>query len=87
MRELIGYAAGVLTTLAFVPQVVKSWRSQSVGDLSFLTISALTAGVFLWLVYGMMLRSVPVMAANGTTLVLTGILLWLKVRDRARLKS
>jgi uncharacterized protein with PQ loop repeat len=43
--------------------------------------------VFLWLVYGMMLRSVPVMAANGTTLVLTGILLWLKVRDRARLKS
>ena len=80
MPELIGYSAGVLTTLAFVPQVVKSWRSKSVGDLSFLTLSAFTAGVFLWLVYGIALRSVPVIAANGTTLVLTGILLGLKLR-------
>jgi MtN3 and saliva related transmembrane protein len=82
MRELIGYAAGVLTTLAFVPQVVKSWRSKSVGDLSFLTLTALTAGVFLWFVYGIALRSAPIIAANGTTVVLDGILLGLKFRYR-----
>jgi MtN3 and saliva related transmembrane protein len=80
MPELIGYSAGVLTTLAFVPQVVKSWRSKSVGDLSFMTLCAFTAGVFLWLLYGIALRSLPVIAANGTTLVLSGILLGLKLR-------
>jgi len=80
MYELIGYAAGVLTTLAFVPQVVKSWRSRSVGDLSVLTLSALTAGVFLWLLYGIALGSAPVIVANGATLVLNGILLGLKLR-------
>ena len=78
--ELIGYSAGVLTTLAFVPQVVKSWRSKSVGDLSFVTLSAFTAGVFLWLVYGVALGSVPVIAANATTLLLNGLLVGLKIR-------
>ena len=80
MPELIGYSAGVLTTLAFVPQVVKSWRSKSVDDFSLLTLGGFTAGVFLWLVYGIAMRSVPVIAANGTTLVLAGILLGLKLR-------
>ena len=78
--ELIGYSAGVLTTLAFVPQVVKSWRSKSVGDLSFLTLGAFTVGVFLWLAYGIALRSAPVIAANATTLVLSGLLVGLKLR-------
>ena len=78
--ETIGYAAGALTTLAFVPQVVKSWRSKSVGDLSFVTLSAFTVGVFLWLVYGVALHSTPVIVANGTTLVLGALLVGLKCR-------
>jgi MtN3 and saliva related transmembrane protein len=77
--EPIGYAAGVLTTLAFVPQVVKTWRSRSSGDLSFVTLGALSTGVFLWLVYGVALGSVPIIAANATTFVLTAALLALKI--------
>jgi MtN3 and saliva related transmembrane protein len=80
MVEMVGYAAGVLTTVAFVPQVVKSWRSKSVRDLSFLTLTAFTTGVVLWLVYGMALRSIPVIAANATTLLLNGLLIGLKLR-------
>jgi len=51
-----------------------------VGDLSVLTLSAFTVGVFLWLVYGIALGSAPVIVANGATLVLNGILLGLKLR-------
>lgn len=80
MTETIGYAAGILTTLAFIPQVVQSWRSKSVGDLSFATLGAFTLGVFLWLVYGLAARSIPVVLANATTLVLNGLLLGLKWR-------
>ena len=82
--ETIGYSAGILTTLAFVPQVVKSWRSKSVGDLSFATLTAFTIGVFLWLVYGIALRSTPVIVANATTLVLSGLLVGLKCRHDRR---
>jgi MtN3 and saliva related transmembrane protein len=80
--ELIGYSAGVLTTLAFVPQVVKSSRSKSVGDLSFLTLGTFIVGAFLWLVYGLALRSAPMIAANATTLVLIGLLVGLKLRHK-----
>jgi len=69
-----------LTTLAFVPQVVKSWRTKSVDDFSLLTLGGFTVGVFLWLVYGIAVQSVPVVAANGTTFVLAGVLLGLKLR-------
>lgn len=78
--ELVGYTAAVLTTFAFVPQVIKTWRSQSVGDLSFVTLGAFTGGVCLWLVYGIALSSPPIIAANATTLLLNGVLLALKIR-------
>jgi MtN3 and saliva related transmembrane protein len=78
--ELVGYVAAALTTIAFVPQVLKTWRSKSAGDLSFSTLVAFTSGVFLWLVYGVALGSAPVIAANATTLALNGVLMALKVR-------
>ncbi|MFN8061635.1 MAG: SemiSWEET transporter [Vicinamibacterales bacterium] len=77
--DLIGAAAGALTTLAFLPQVVKAWQSRSVRDLSMVTICTLSSGIFLWLVYGLLLGSWPVIAANGTTLVLTLSLLAMKI--------
>ena len=80
--ELIGYSAAALTTLAYVPQVVKAWRTRSTADLSFVTLTALTSGVFLWLVYGIALRSAPIIAANATTFVLTSALLALKLIRR-----
>jgi MtN3 and saliva related transmembrane protein len=80
--EIIGFAAAFLTTFAFVPQVLKTWRSRSAGDLSFVALLALTTGVFLWLVYGIALGSAPIIAANATTFVLTSVLLVLKVVRR-----
>jgi len=80
--EIIGYAAAVLTTFAFVPQVVKTWRSRSAGDLSFVALVALTTGIFLWLVYGIELRSAPIIFANATTFLLTSTLLVLKIIRR-----
>src|SRR5690606_2325253 len=65
--ELIGALAGVLTTVAFVPQVVKIWRSGTAEDISLLTFSLYSAGLLLWLLYGIALNSLPLMAANGIT--------------------
>ena len=78
--DLLGYAAAVLTTLAFVPQVVKTWRSKSAHDLSGLTLGAFSLGVFLWFVYGVALGAAPIIAANATTFILSLALVVLKVR-------
>ena len=77
--ELIGYAAAVLTTVSFVPQVIKTWRSRSADDLSLLMLVVFTLGVFLWLVYGIVLRSAPIVAANAVTFVLAAALVVLKM--------
>ncbi len=78
--DLVGYVAAVLTTLAFVPQVVKTWRSKSAGDLSGVTLGAFAGGVFLWLVYGIALKAAPIVAANATTFILAMLLVALKLR-------
>lgn len=72
MKELLGYAAAVCTTLSFVPQVVRVWTTRSAADLSLGMYSAFAAGVALWVAYGFAIRSFPVIAANSTTLVLAG---------------
>ena len=67
---LLGLIAGTLTTFAFVPQVVKTWRTKSAEDLSVGTMSMICTGVFLWLLYGLLIGDVPIIAANAVTLVL-----------------
>ena len=79
---MIGYAAAALTTSAFIPQVVKSWRSRSTGDLSALMLVIFTAGIVLWLLYGLALGALPVILANGLTLVLSATLVAMKLRLR-----
>ena len=77
--ELIGMIAGVLTTCAFVPQVVKTVRSRSTGDLSWLWLVMMAAGVFLWMVYGYFIASPSVFIANIFTLLCLLALLYVKV--------
>ncbi len=67
---LLGFVAGTLTTLAFLPQVVKTWRSKSSSDLSISTLGMISSGVMLWLVYGLLIGDLPIIAANSVTLVL-----------------
>lgn len=78
--DLIGGVAGALTTIAFVPQVIKAWRTQSVADLSIWMLLTFTTGVMLWVAYGVATRSAPVIAANSVTFLLSLALLWMKVR-------
>jgi MtN3 and saliva related transmembrane protein len=78
--QLLGLAAGGLTTAAFLPQVIKTWKSRSAKDLSLGMFSLFCLGVFLWLVYGIVVKDIPVIAANLLTLVLASTLLFFKLR-------
>lgn len=82
--ESTGIVAACLTTFAFLPQVVQTWRARSAGSLNLPMLAVLAVGVFLWLVYGLGTLQLPVIAANGVTLVLVGVLLAFKLRDMRR---
>ncbi len=70
--DLAGYAAGVLTTAAFLPQVIKTYRSRSARDISLAMYLIFTAGVVLWLLHGLAVGAGPVVAANSAGLLLSG---------------
>jgi MtN3 and saliva related transmembrane protein len=77
--NFLGYIAGILTTLAFLPQALKTFRTKSTKDISLAMWLLLCAGVFCWLIYGIVLGAGPIIAANAVTLLLAGIVLLLKV--------
>jgi MtN3 and saliva related transmembrane protein len=76
----LGIAAGTLTTASFVPQVLKAFRSKSTKDISLGMLIILVTGVVLWIGYGFLSKSMPVMLANSSTLVLVTILIVLKLK-------
>ena len=76
----VGLAAGLLTTIAFVPQVWKVWRSRSAKDISLRAYLSFSAGVALWLAYGVLIGDLPLILANLVTLTLAGTILVLKLR-------
>ena len=78
--ETIGIVAAVLTTVSFVPQVWHSFKTRDVSGVSLGMYSLFTVGVGLWLVYGLLLQSWPLIAANGITLSLAVAILVMKLR-------
>lgn len=80
---VLGFIAGTLTTVSFVPQVHKAWRTKRCNDLSWGMLLAFSAGVILWLVYGLFLRAAPIIVANAVTLALLIALIFMKVRYRS----
>ena len=78
--EIVGIVAAVLTTLAFLPQVIHTIRTRSTHDISLRMYSLYTVGIFLWLIYGLLLNDVPLIAANIVTFLLSGTILSLKLR-------
>ena len=82
MVEWLGVAAGTLTTLSFVPQVLKTWRTKSVEDVSIWMLLAFNGGISLWLTYGILIGKPSIIFANGITLLLALTLLALKLRYR-----
>jgi MtN3 and saliva related transmembrane protein len=77
---IVGSVAAVLTTIAFLPQVLRTWRTRSTSDISLVMFTTYVTGIFLWLVYGLMLGDMPLIVSNAVTLVLAGIILLLKLR-------
>jgi MtN3 and saliva related transmembrane protein len=78
----LGLVAGTLTTLSFLPQLLKAWKSRSTHDISFGMLALFSAGLVLWIVYGLIVADVPVIMANSVTLVFVGLILVLKLRYR-----
>ena len=77
---ILGLLAGTLTTIAFLPQLIQTWKTRSAKDVSLGMFLIFTTGVVLWVIYGLMIQSLPIIAANTVTLVLAGAILVLKLR-------
>ena len=77
---LIGNFAGFLTTVAFVPQILKTWKSKSASDLSLGMFFVFSLGVFCWLIYGILLSEIPIVFWNMVTLILALALLIMKLK-------
>lgn len=80
MTEWIGFIAAACTTFAFVPQVIRVWRTHSVEDISLAMYLILVTGIAMWIAYGVRVHSMPVLVANSVTLVLAGAVLAGKLR-------
>jgi len=78
--NLIGSLAATLTTISFIPQVWQVWRTRHTHDISLGMYIAFTCGVSLWLLYGILLGSWPIIIANGITVCLAGAVLIMKIR-------
>lgn len=77
---IIGILAGILCTISFVPQVARIIKTKKTTDLSLIAFSVLFLGVFLWLVYGILIKALPVILANAATLTLVFIIVIMKVK-------
>ena len=77
---LLGLVAAVCTTLAFVPQVVKTWKTKSTKDISLGMFVVLVIGIVLWLVYGLSILDLPLITANAVTLLFSIIILYFKLK-------
>jgi MtN3 and saliva related transmembrane protein len=78
--DWIGSIAATLTTVSFIPQVWQVWQTRHTKDISLGMYVAFTSGVALWLFYGILLGSWPIIIANGITVCLAGAVLIMKIR-------
>ena len=78
--EFIGYIAATLTTASFIPQAMLTWKTRRAEGVSLVMYCILTAGIASWLIYGLQIEAMPVIAANAVTLVLTSFILIMKIR-------
>lgn len=78
--ELLGYLAAILTTISFFPQVVKIYKTKETKSISLSMYIVLIIGILLWLIYGIYLKSMPMILANAVTLVLLIYILIMKIK-------
>jgi MtN3 and saliva related transmembrane protein len=78
--EILGLIAGTLTTISFVPQLIKIVKSKSAKDVSLIMFLIFVVGIFLWLVYGILTKTLAIIVANSVTLILALSILFLKIK-------
>lgn len=79
---LIGIIAGVLTTISFIPQLVKILRTREAKDVSLYMYVILTTGIVLWLIYGFLIKEFPIILANIISFILCSIIIAAKMKYR-----
>ncbi len=77
--DTLGYIAAFLTTIAFLPQLLKTLRTKSADDVSLLMLILFLTGVFCWIIYGWFIKSIPILIANSLTFSLNMLILILKL--------
>lgn len=78
-HTIIGLTAGFCTTLAFLPQALKTWKTKSAKDLSLGMYSVFCAGILLWLTYGILIDDIPIILTNFVSLILASSILYFKL--------
>lgn len=84
LTALTGYIAAVLTTVAFVPQVVLVYKTKDTNSISLLMFVFFSFGLISWATYGILLNQLPIIIANGTTLILSLYILYMKATENKR---
>jgi len=77
MVSIIGGLAGILTTVAIIPQIIKALRTNQVDDISPVFLSILIIGLGLWVSYGLLIQDYPIIITNGVSFLLNGLMLFL----------
>ena len=78
--EILGLVAGTITSVTFLPQVVKIWQTKSAKDLSLMMLLLLMLGVVLWLIYGLVIMSAAIIYTNSMVLTMSLIMLYFKLK-------
>ncbi len=77
---IVGFVAGFLTTIALLPQVIKTWRTKLTRDISLPYFLVLTIGLFLWVVYGIFINDFPIIVANIISFIFSSTIVYFKLR-------
>ena len=77
--DLFGYLAALLTTIAFLPQLYKTWRTKSADDVSLIMLILFITGLSSWIIYGIKINSIPILVANIITFIFNFSILILKI--------
>jgi MtN3 and saliva related transmembrane protein len=78
--QILGLAAGTITSITFVPQVIQIWKTKSAKDLSLMMLLLLITGVLMWLSYGIIVKDTAIIYTNSMVLVMSLIMLYFKFR-------
>ncbi len=82
--DFFGFLAALLTTIAFLPQLYKTWRTKSAGDVSLIMLILFIIGLICWIIYGIKINSIPILVANVITLIFNFSILILKIKYREK---